>query len=294
VSTTSTGSSSLRERTEVPPVPGTREEVRRTLASLGLRPTRRRGQSFLVDPFVADAGAALADVRPGASVLEIGGGLGALTAALVRRGADPIHVVEQDPRLARYLRTTFGRRIHVIEGDALEVELPEAACVIGNLPYSVGTPILLRLFARRTPRIVFLVQREVAERLAADAGSKRYGRLSLAAHLYGETELYRTVDPSAFEPVPEVESRLAVHTARSGPLPVTSVATFERVVRTLFSARRKQLGNLLPRLAASRAAAARIAEAAGWPSDWATRRPEDLPPEAFFAITQLVAAGTGG
>ncbi len=262
------------------------EEIRRTLAALGVRPAKAWGQSFLADPFVADAEAALADAGPGRPVVEIGGGLGILTAALVRRGIRPLSVVERDPRLAGFLRSTFGDRIALVVGDARTIDLPPAACVVGNLPYSAATPILLRLLAARTPRVVFLVQREVAERLAAAPGSKRYGRLSLFARLYGEVELFRPVPAAAFSPTPEVESRLGVHVARTGTLPVGSPATFERVVRTLFSSRRKQLGNLLPRLARPGRDAAALAREAGWPAGWATLRPEALPPEALFALTR--------
>jgi 16S rRNA (adenine1518-N6/adenine1519-N6)-dimethyltransferase len=290
VSKTSTASSSPRSRAAAPEfgVPERPVEIRRTLAALGVRPSKSWGQSFLTDPFVADAEAALVEVPDGRPVVEIGGGLGVLTAALLRRGFHPLTVIERDPRLAGFLRSTFGDRIRVVVGDALEVELPEAECVIGNLPYSVATPILLRLLERRTPRVVFLVQREVAERLAASPGSKQYGRLALAARLYGEVELYRTVSAASFVPVPEVESRLGVHVARPGPLPVPSVATFERVVRTLFSSRRKQLGNLLPRLAGSIDESARLAQEAEWPAEWSTLRPEQLPPEAFFRMSRSV------
>ncbi|MGA8543564.1 MAG: 16S rRNA (adenine(1518)-N(6)/adenine(1519)-N(6))-dimethyltransferase RsmA [Thermoplasmata archaeon] len=290
MSTTSTTSSSPRDpraRSE-PGVPERPEEIRRTLEALGVRPAKRWGQSFLTDPFVADAEVALLEVRPGRPVVEIGGGLGMLTAALLRRGIGPLTVIERDPRLARFLSSTFGDRIRVIVGDALETELPPADAVIGNLPYSVGTPILVRLFERRTPRIVFLVQREVAERLAAGPGSKQYGRLALLARLYGDVELFRTVPAAAFAPVPEVESRIGVHVARPGPLPVSSVLTFETVVRVLFSSRRKQLGNLLPRLAVEGHSASALASEAGWPDDWARRRPEELPPESFFALARCL------
>jgi 16S rRNA (adenine1518-N6/adenine1519-N6)-dimethyltransferase len=289
VSTRSTASSSPRDR----PGPGSRsggrngaDDIAATLAAIGVNPSRRLGQSFLADPFVADAEAALAAVPEGEAVVEIGGGLGVLTAALLRRGATELTVIEKDPRLSRFLRTRFGDRIRVVTGDALTVPLPPAACVVGNLPFSVGTPILLRLLAARVPRIVFLLQEEVADRLAAGPGSKEYGRLSLIARLYGSVELFQSVPREAFVPRPKVHGRIGVHTARAGELPVRSVATFERAVRILFGARRKQLSNLLPRLASSPAEARRLAERAGWPTDWGRRRPEELPPEAFFDLSQ--------
>jgi 16S rRNA (adenine1518-N6/adenine1519-N6)-dimethyltransferase len=290
VSTTSTGSSSLPEPTASgpPPVPGTAEEVRSTLARLSIRPSRGLGQSFLTDPFVADAEAALVDLPAGRPVVEIGGGLGQLTAALLRRRGGPLTVIERDARLARFLRRTFGDRITVVEGDALEVAWPKAEAAVGNLPYSAATPILLRLFALRVPRVVFLVQDEVARRLAAGPGSKEYGRLSIIASLYGSVELFRTVPPTAFSPVPEVTSRLGVHVAREGPLPVPSVPAFEELVRILFSSRRKQLKNLLPRVVPSPITAVQCTRNAQWPENWPSLRPESLPPEAYFALARAL------
>ena len=293
MSRTSTASLSRRSATDdrsVPAVPESPTEVRATLEGLGVRPSRERGQSFLTDPFVADAEAALIEVPSGRPVTEIGGGLGILTAALLRRGIGPLTVVEKDPRLASFLSGTFGNRVRVVLGDALNAPLPPADAVVGNLPYSVATAILLRLFELRTPRIVFLVQREVAERLAATPGSKRYGRLSIIARLYGSLELFRIVGPEAFTPRPEVESRLAVHRGRASPLPVPSVPEFEVMLRELFSSRRKQLSNLIPRVAPDATVATELARAAGWPADWKRRRPEEISPEAYFAFANATAS----
>jgi 16S rRNA (adenine1518-N6/adenine1519-N6)-dimethyltransferase len=294
VSKTSTGSLSRPSPVAggLPPVPSTAGEVRAELARLEIRPSKGWGQSFLNDPFVADAEAALLDLAPGRPLLEVGGGLGQLTAALLRRGLGPLTVIERDARLARFLRRTFVDRVRVIEGDALEVPLPPIEAAIGNLPYSAATPLLLRLFAARVPRVVFLVQEEVARRLAATPGSKEYGRLSIIAQMYGAVELFRTVPPGAFTPVPEVTSRIGVHTARTGVLPVPSVPAFEEAVRVVFSSRRKQLRNLLPRLVRAPGEAERVARAAGWPEEWPSLRPEDLPPHAYFALAHALARGT--
>jgi 16S rRNA (adenine1518-N6/adenine1519-N6)-dimethyltransferase len=295
VSRTSTASSSRRNATDegtVPPVPERPDDIRSTLTSLGVRPSKEWGQSFLTDPFVADAEAALVELPAGRPVVEIGGGLGILTAALLRRGIGPITVIERDRRLARFLSTTFGSRVTVLTGDALTLPFPPADAVVGNLPYSLATPLLLRLFAARTPRVVFLVQREVAERLAAGPGSKRYGRLSIIAQLYGSIELFRTVGPAAFTPRPEVESRIGVHVARTEPLPVPSVPAFEEILRRLFSSRRKQLSNLLPRVVPDGETAEGLARRAAWPDDWARRRPEELPTSAFFALARVLAEPT--
>jgi 16S rRNA (adenine1518-N6/adenine1519-N6)-dimethyltransferase len=282
VSTTSTGSSSHRR-----PVPTRPEAIAESLAALGVRPDRGLGQSFLADPFVADAEAALVGTSPGEPVLEFGGGLGILTEALVRRGTRPLTVVERDPRLAAHLRRTFGGEVTVVEADARTYAVPGPfRAVAGNLPYSAATPILLRLFEARVPRVVAMVQSEVADRLHAGPGSRSFGRLSLAAALYGTVELYQPVPASSFVPAPRVASRVLLFTARPGPLPVLSVPAFERVVRTLFSSRRKQLGNLLPRLASNPVA---LAERAGLPPGWARQRPEQLSVEAFYRLADALA-----
>jgi murein DD-endopeptidase MepM/ murein hydrolase activator NlpD len=153
--------------------------------------------------------------------------------------------------------------------------------VIGNLPYSVGTPILQRVWRSGTPRFVGMLQREVVDRLAAAPRSKSYGRLTIEGALYGTIELYRTVPSSAFHPAPEVESRIFAFQRREGPMPVRSVDRLERTVATLFSARRKQLGNLVGRLLPGGIEPDEVAAAAEWPETWRTQRPEELGPEAL-------------
>ena len=261
--------------------------VERTLRDLGVRPARRLGPSFLTDPFVADAEAALLTAPRDAPVFEVGGGLGVLTDALLRRGVTRLTVLERDARLARYLRRRLGSRVEVVEADAVDFDYPADARVIGNLPFSVATPLLVALWRRRVPRVVAIVQREVAERIAAAPGTKAYGRLTIFAALFGTTELYRTVPARLFHPQPEVDGRIVAFTAREGPLPVPSVGAFERLIQALFASRRKQLGNLLPRVAPSPEHAEAWARAAGWPSGWDHQRPEELGPEAYFALARV-------
>ena len=284
MSTTSTGSSSPA-RTRAPEVPDRPVAVAEALARLGVRPSRELGQSFLVDRFAADALAALAEPGSGRPVVEVGGGLGIVTRALLDRGVPSLTVVERDRRLAGHLAATFGRRIAVVGADARTFDYPAGATVVGSLPYASGTAIVLELLRRRTPRVAVLLQKEVAERFAAEPGSRSYGRPSILAALYGASELARTVEAAAFYPVPRVASRFWTHTARPDPLPVPSIRRLETVLRALFRARRKQLGNLLPQLCENRSEAEALAERSGWPGEWATLRPEQLPPEAFFRLT---------
>ena len=288
MSTTSTVSSSSADRPAPGPVPDRPSTVDATLRRLGVRPARGLGQSFLVDRFVADALAALAEPGSGRPIVEIGGGLGIVTRALVDRGVQDLTVIERDPRLASHLRTTFGPAIRVRCEDARGFDFPVTATVVGSLPYASATAIVLDLLHRRVPRIAVLLQREVAQRFAAGPGSRSYGRPSVVARLYGEPELLREIGPEAFYPVPRVASRLWAHSARSGPLPVRSVGRFEEVVRRLFGARRKQLGNLLPQFTSDRAAAEALARSAGWIEEWRRLRPEQLDPESFFRLANVL------
>jgi 16S rRNA (adenine1518-N6/adenine1519-N6)-dimethyltransferase len=295
---TSTGSSSPPDRGKVrrgpSHVPGTAAEVASALEGLELAPTRARGQSFLTDPFVADAEAALVGTQPGERVLEVGGGLGILTRALLRRGVGPLTVFEKEPRLAAFLRYHFEDRISVVEGDALVEPIPNVRAVVGNLPFSVATPLLLRWFQGKVPRVVALVQKEVGDRLAAGPGSRTYGRLSILGALYGKVECQQSVPASAFFPVPTVDGRLVTFVRRRGPLPVPSVPTLEALLDTLFASRRKQLGNLLPRALGRMHEARPMAELvrrAEWPTEWQRLRPESLPPEAYFRLTNVLADG---
>lgn len=289
---TSTGSSSLPEP-GAGHAPVRPEEIRARLEALGVRPSRRAGQSFLADPFVPDVEVALLEAAPGEPVLEIGGGLGLLTEALLRRGLGPVRVLERDPRLAGHLRELLGGRIEVVEGDARTIALRPDERVIGNLPFSSASPILHRLFALRPPAVVALVQREVGERLAAAPGSTIYGRPTIQAALYGTVERFAVVPASAFVPRPEVAAVSIRFRPRAGPLPVGSPERLEELVRRLFSWRRKQLGKTLGAVLGPPGRAERLARAAGWPEGWPRLRPEQLPPEAFFALERAVGAEAG-
>ena len=138
----------------------------------------------------------------------MGGGLGVLTEALLRRGVGPITVIERDPRLAEFLERTFGDSVRVVVGDALEVPFPPADVVVGNLPFSVASPILGRVWALKVPRFVGMLQREVVDRLVSPPGSRVYGRPTIVAAFHGSVEPFQVVPSSASFPAPAVEGRV--------------------------------------------------------------------------------------
>ncbi len=272
-------------------VPETPSQVEEILDALGVEPTRGWGQNFLVDREVARLEAALVDLPPGRPVVEIGGGLGLLTAALLERGFHPLTVLEREPRFAAFLATNFGSRIHVREADALVDPLPRADAYVGNLPFSTATPILERLLEEGIPHGVFLVQREVGERLAATAGSRQYGKLSVMSAIHGSFRLADRVPARMFHPVPRVDGVLTVFRRHPMEPPPEDRGMLERLLAGLFAQRRKMLGNTLPPLLEEllpHVPAAEVVSEAGWPEDWARRRAEEISPEDLVRLSNLL------
>jgi 16S rRNA (adenine1518-N6/adenine1519-N6)-dimethyltransferase len=235
-----------------PPRPGS--VVRRELAAIGRRPRKRLGQHFLVDPQVARRIVQLA--APQAErVVEIGPGLGALSELFVQ-SAGEIWLIEVDADLAQRLRATFAHlsRVHVVEADVLTVDFttllgPGApAVLVGNLPYNIATAVLAAALAqaRCFSRMVLMLQREVVERLVAPPGGKTYGALSVLTQFAAQVHPAFVVGPGAFVPRPKVDSEVViVEPYATPPVAVTDPKLFRRLVKTVFTQRRKQLLNSL-------------------------------------------------
>jgi 16S rRNA (adenine1518-N6/adenine1519-N6)-dimethyltransferase len=232
--------------------------VRRTLKDAGLRARHSLSQNFLADPEVLEAILAEADPAPGSHVLEIGPGLGFLTGGLLGAGAE-VTAVELDRGLAAYLRERFADeledgRLRLIDGDALDLALtavvPPPYEVVANLPYHITSPILHRLLGEtpRPERLVLMVQREVAERIAAPPGGMSY--LSVFVQYHARVRIAFEVPPSAFEPAPAVKSAVIVVEPYPAddrlPTPEAEDALW-RLVQASFRERRKMLHNVLTR-----------------------------------------------
>jgi len=228
---------------------------RALLQKYDLQAKKSWGQNFLGDVEILDAIARLAMPEPGGRVVELGAGLGHLTARLLLRGAEVI-AVERDRDMARVLRGELGDRVRLLEADAASLDYralatPTAAipriAVAGNLPYHLTSSILFSILdqADAVSRAVFLLQREVAERLAARPGTKEWGLLSVLLQHRAEVRVARRVPAGAFLPPPRVES--AVLVAELGPpsAPVLDAMRFRRLVKAGFAQRRKTLGNAL-------------------------------------------------
>lgn len=273
--------------------------VRRIAAELDLRPTKQRGQNFVVDPNTVRRIVALSGVTAEDVVLEIGPGLGSLTLGLLETGARVVAVEIEDRLAARLERTVRERmgedaaeRLTVVAADALQVDAlpgPAPSSLVANLPYNVSVPVLLRmleLFPDWTDGLV-MVQLEVADRLVAPPGSKVYGVPSAKVAWYAESARVGTVPPKVFWPVPNVESGLVRITRRPAPATTASREDTFRVIDAAFSQRRKMLRAALAGLTGSSAAASELIEAAGVDPQL---RGEMLDVAAFAAIAERVSS----
>ena len=256
-----------------------------------LRADKKLGQNFLIDENVVRQIVAAAELSEVDTVLEVGPGIGTLTQGLAESKARVV-AVELDTRLLPVLATTLNGydNVRVVHGDILKVNIMEEVGapsfkVCANLPYYITTPIIFALLEKRLPmeRLVAMVQKEVAERMAAQPGGKEYGALSVAIQYYTEPEIAFIVPPTSFIPAPAVESAVIVCNRRvKPPVEVCDEGLFFRVVKAAFSLRRKMLSNSLKNMGIKSEQVAKWLELAGVDGK---RRAETLSLEDFAKLT---------
>lgn len=256
-----------------------------------LRADKKLGQNFLIDENVVRQIVEAAELSEADTVLEVGPGIGTLTQGLAESKAKVV-AVELDTRLLPVLATTLEGydNVRVVHGDILKVNIMEEVGapefkVCANLPYYITTPIIFALLEKRLPmeRLVAMVQKEVAERMAAQPGGKEYGALSVAIQYYTEPEIAFIVPPTSFIPAPAVDSAVIVCKRRSKPpVEVCDEALFFRVVKAAFSLRRKMLSNSLKNMGIKSEQVAKWLELAGVDGK---RRAETLSLEDFAKLT---------
>lgn len=252
---------------------------------------KKLGQNFLIDEDIVRRIVQAAELTPADKVLEVGPGIGTLTQGLAESGADVV-AVELDKRLLPVLDVTLAGydNVRIVNGDILKVDImqelgAENFKVCANLPYYITTPIIFALLEKRLPmeRLVAMVQKEVAERMAAKPGGRDYGALSVAIQYFTEPEIAFIVPPSSFIPAPAVDSAVIVCKRRQKPpVEVCDEALFFRVVKAAFSMRRKMLNNALKNMGISSEQCAKWLELAGVDG---RRRGETLTLEDFAALT---------
>lgn len=268
-------------------------DVRSLAERLGVRPTKQRGQNFVIDPntvrrIVRAAGVGAEDV-----VVEVGPGLGSLTLALLAE-VDRVVAIEIDPVLAAALPATIAAyapgqadRFTLVEADALRVEAlpgPPPTALVANLPYNVSVPVLLHLLALlpSLQRGLVMVQAEVADRLAAPPGSKTYGVPSAKAAWYADVRRAGAIGRTVFWPAPNVDSGLVAWERRDPPATTATRAQVFAVVDAAFAQRRKTIRAALRAVADTERVDAALAAAGVDPSI----RGEQLDIETFARIAE--------
>ncbi|WP_256106094.1 16S rRNA (adenine(1518)-N(6)/adenine(1519)-N(6))-dimethyltransferase RsmA [Streptomyces sp. ODS05-4] len=274
-------------------------DIRELAAALGVRPTKQRGQNFVIDANTVRRIVRTAEVRPDDVVVEVGPGLGSLTLALLE-AADRVTAVEIDDVLAAALPSTVAARMparadrfSLVHSDAMLVdELPGPAptALVANLPYNVAVPVLLHMLDRfpTIERTLVMVQAEVADRLAARPGNKVYGVPSVKANWYAEVKRAGAIGRNVFWPAPNVDSGLVSLVRRTAPVATTATKReVFSVIDAAFAQRRKTLRAALAGWAGSPAAAERALTAAGVSPQ---ARGESLTVEEFARIAEAKEA----
>ncbi len=233
-----------------------KKELIAALESLDMRPGRGLGQNFLMDANLLDFIVRTSGLAAGEKVLEVGPGFGALTEKLVAAGAD-VTAIEYDHRLAEYLRKKFPQdSLTLIEKDACKVNYGELFPAgtffraIANLPYAISTVFIARILESPSlpQSMLFMLQKEMGERLSAACGSKAYGALSVRCQVCYDVSIARIVPPEVFYPAPEVDSAIVAFKRHDRhPLDPATARTLDRIVKLVFSQRRKQMGKVLSR-----------------------------------------------
>ncbi len=277
---------------QIDPLPPLRDVI----ATHGLSARKSLGQNFLLDLNLTARIARVAGDLSGSDILEVGPGPGGLTRGLLAEGARRVLAVEKDPRCLPALAeisAAYPGQLEVIEGDALDVDalahLTPPIRIAANLPYNVGTELLVRwLTPKEWPPVwssmTLMFQKEVAERIVAAPGSKAYGRLALLAQWRADAHIALHLPPEAFTPPPKVSSAVVHLTALPKARFEADAAVLNRVVAAGFNQRRKMLRSALKGIAPD--IEDRLIDAGLKPTD----RAEQVPLEGFCALARAVAA----
>jgi len=245
-------------------------------------PFRKKwGQNFLRDPNTITKIINFLQPCTSDNILEIGPGDGALTNQLSKQ-IDHIHVVEIDPLLVTQLGKNKYPNVTIHQGDILEWDLNQLkgeVKIIGNLPYYISSPILFKMLAwQNWERMVLMFQKELAQRIVSKHGNKSYGRISVMCQVYCEVKIEFMVSKNVFQPKPEVDSAVLTFFPKEKELPEFN--NFSKLIKQAFSQRRKKLKNNLPE-----------AYKLGKIEKWANGRPEEISPDEFIQIYNVIFVG---
>lgn len=256
------------------------------LNRIGARPKKRLSQTFLIDPNIVEKIVDTAEIKAGDKVLEIGPGPGALTAALLEKGAH-VFAVELDSLFAKELYRFQNDACTIFNTDFLTFpmyQLPSGFKVVANLPYHITTPILEKLFSSPFSTLTIMIQKEVGDRMTANANTKEFGSLSLFVQFYSTLLTSFHVPASCFYPRPKVDSMVTQLTSKT--LPPVNPTYFFHLVHKAFQQRRKMITSSL---ALPKEDVRKALTAIGVRPD---ARPEELSLNKWVAFTQILAAAS--
>jgi|Deesub1362A_J573_1020465.scaffolds.fasta_scaffold00072_12 16S rRNA (adenine1518-N6/adenine1519-N6)-dimethyltransferase len=254
-----------------------------------MRLYKQRDQHILTDKSALKRVVGYSELSDDEVVLEVGCGPGNLTYGLLKK-AEKVIGIEKDPRMVNLLRKKFSKeiedgRFELIQGDALKVDFPEFDKFISNIPYSISSPLTFKLLKHDFRLAIVMYQKEFAERLVAQPGSKKYGRLSVTSRAFCRAEILEVVGRKAFRPAPKVDSAVV----RLIPRPefeVNNLDTFEDLVRFSFSMRRKKFGKILESWFNRRKLNLEVLAAKY--KDLLEKRPEEIEPEVFAELSNEI------
>ena len=222
--------------------------ARRILADHRIRPSKKRGQHFIIDQKVVERQAAYADLRASDLVYEIGAGLGALTEEIASRGSELVSI-EIDDRLLKVISHRFNeqRNVSLLKADALSFEMRRPNKVVSNIPYNLSSQITFKILESEFDVAVLAYQSDFAKRMAAKAGSKEYGRLSVNVYYRASVEILDKISRDSFFPIPLVDSAIVRLKRKEPPFSVDNERFFFKVLRELFPYRNQMLRKVLKR-----------------------------------------------
>lgn len=220
--------------------------VRRELNALGIPPLKRFGQHFLVDKKTRDMMIESGRLEPDDTVIEVGPGLGFITATLTSQPCSII-AIEKDRTLAEYLKNRFTKNsnVTIVQGDALEFQFQDQAKIISSPPYNISSKLILSILNSKFKLAVLLLQDEFVSRLTAPVGSRDYGRLTVTLQSRAKAERIIKVPRSAFYPSPKIDSAIVRIEPQTPDLLIKDQRTFNELVRSLFTQRRRKLRGVL-------------------------------------------------
>lgn len=220
--------------------------VKRELNTLGIPPLKRFGQHFLIDKKIRQIMIDTAQLEATDTVIEVGPGLGFVTTALASKECHVI-TIEKDRTLAHYLKNNFtnDQNITVLQGDALEIRIPDHSKIVASPPYNISSKLIVSILESKFKLAVLLLQDEFVDRLTAPVGSRDYGRLTVTVQSKAHAERIFSVPRSAFYPSPKVDSAIVLIEPKIPDTPIKNPAIFNDLTRSLFTQRRRILRGVL-------------------------------------------------